>query len=69
MFGEIREDAKRVQKTTGGQMSIPKGQRILKLQKRSLTFTTENSGKRMVKHVVCDTEKRKQQPPGASIGS
>lgn len=69
MFGEIRENAKRVQKTKGGQMSILKGQKILKLQKQSLTFTTGNSGERMVKHVVCDTEKRKQQPPGASTDS
>lgn len=66
MFGEIRENAKRVQKTKGGQLSTLKGQRILKLHKRSLTFTTGNSGERMVKHVGCDTEKRKQPPPGAS---
>lgn len=35
-------------------MLIQKGQRILKLQEPNLTFTTENSMKKMVKHVICE---------------
>lgn len=52
---ERSENGKRFQETKGGhQMLIRKGQRIPKLQKPSLAFTTENSAERMVKHMICD---------------
>lgn len=54
IFGDIRGNGKRFQKTKRGQMSFPKGQRILALQELSLTFTTENPAEGMVKHGICD---------------